>query len=466
MDKIRIVFVPAHRDPFDETWAAQMRKRCLDALAKIPNLEIIVPGERLTLKGLVRDDADADKVIQLFKEKDVDGLIMGTMTFGDEVSALAVASAFRHHPLLLFGTKEGPFKADGGRKSDSFCGTLSVSSGLVRRKIPFLFSGILFPEEPVFADSVSNFVQVCSIVRGFRGARIGLVGPRPERFETCICNEDAMMRQFGQRVVPTSLLDVMQRLETMKASAPELQKIINGMRKETNLSVLKPKAVTNIAGLQYALRQFAAEKGLSAMASTCWTALQETYGISACYAFGRLNDMGVLTACEADVYGASTMLIQYLAALKKTPPHFIDWTIQHQKKENVFLAWHCGNAPPSLACKGCNINLRTHPILSLQLGEDRTPGTAEFPVKPGVVTLNRLIETDGKFKMLITTGEIEKSTDELRGSWSWVKVPDLEMLYSTLVSEGFTHHASMIHGDYARAIEDACLFLKIDTVIV
>jgi len=110
--------------------------------------------------------------------------------------------------------------------------------------------------------------------------------------------------------------------------------------------------------------------------------------------------------------------------------------------------------------------MRTHSILSLQLGEEKTPGTAEFPVKPGVVTLCRLTELDGKFKMLITNGEIEKSDDKLRGSWSWVRVPDLDILYSTLVDEGFTHHASMIHGDYAQAIEDACMFLKIDTVIV
>jgi L-fucose isomerase-like protein len=466
MDKIKIGFVPAHRDPFDEPWATQMRKRCLEAFSRIPNLEIIVPDARLTSKGLVRDDADADKTIALFKEKGIDGLIVGTMTFGDEVSALAVAQAFDNIPLLLFGTKEGPFTRDGARKSDSFCGTLSVSSGLVRRKMPFLFAGMLFPEDDIFSEGVSNFVRVCSITRGFIGARIGLVGPRPERFETCICNEDAMIRQFKQRVVPTSLLDVMLRLDTLKADAPELQKIIAGMKKETDLSVLKLRVVRNIAGLQYALRLFAEERGLSAMAAQCWTALQETYGISACYAFGRLNDMGVITACEVDVYGASTMLIQYLASLKRMPPHFIDWTIQHQKKQNVFLAWHCGNAPPSLACKGCKISVRTHPILSLQLGGERTPGTAEFPVKPGIVTLNRLIEIDGKFKMLITTGEIEKSDDRLRGSWSWVRVPDLDMLYSTLVTEGFTHHASMIHGDYARAIEDACLFLKIDTVIV
>jgi len=77
-----------------------------------------------------------------------------------------------------------------------------------------------------------------------------------------------------------------------------------------------------------------------------------------------------------------------------------------------------------------------------------------------------LIERDGRFRMLITNGESIKSDDNLRGSWSWIKVPDLKNLYETLVYEGFTHHASMIYGDHTRVIKDACKFLGIDTVIV
>jgi L-fucose isomerase-like protein len=443
-----------------------MRKRCLDALNKIPHLEVVAPDGRLTQGGLVRDDGDADRVIRLFKAGDIQGLLIGTMTFGDEVSALSIASAFEGIPLMLFGTKEGPFTADGNRRSDSFCGTLAISSGLYRRKMPFLFAGILFPGEAVFKEKISDFVRVCAIVNGFVGARIGLVGPRPERFETCICNEDAMMLQFKQRVVPTSLLDIMQRVKGLKASSPELQKIITSMKKEADLSLLDVEAAKNIAGLQYALRQFAEEKGLSAMGVQCWTAMQEVYGISSCYAIGRLTDAGLLTACEVDIHGALTMLVQRLASLEQATPHFIDWTIQHQEKKNVFLSWHCGNAPPSLVCKGCRINLRSHSILSKPLGEKNTKGTAEFPLKPGVVTLNRLTERDGQFKMLITRGKIIQPNQTLRGSWSWVQVADLDNLYMTLVKEGFTHHASLIHGDYATAIKEACELLAIDTVIV
>ena len=465
MEPLKIGFVPAHREPFDEDWALKMRHRCLDGFPRGPLMEIIVPDERLTKGGCVRDDGEAETVIALFREKKIDGLIIGTMTFGDEVSALAVASAFRDKPVLLFGTKEGPFTSDGNRRSDSFCGTLSISSGLHRRQIPFIFAGIVFPEEESFKNSVTDFFSVCAISRGFIGARIGLVGPRPERFETCIFSEDQLMRKFRQRVIPIDLADIMSRANEHKNS-PAVKKITKNIKTQADYSGIAVDTMQNIAGLEGALEQFAVEKGLSAMGIQCWTAMQSVYGVSPCYAMGRLTDKGIMTSCEVDIYGALTMVIQYLATLGETVPHFIDWTIKHQEKENTFLAWHCGNAPPSLVCRGGSISLKYHSILGPSLGIDRSMGTGEFQLASGTVTLSRLQEHDGKFKMLVTGGKILPSQQKLRGSWSWVEVPDLDKLYSILVKEGFTHHASLIHGDCSKAIINACELLGIETVVV
>jgi L-fucose isomerase-like protein len=465
MDKIKIGFVPAHREPFDEDWAVGMRRRCLDAFPNRPQLEIIVPHERLTKGGCVRDDDEAEKVIAFFKENNINGLIIGTMTFGDEVSALTVASAFYDKPVLLFGTKEGTFTSDGNRRSDSFCGTLSISSGLYRRQIPFIFAGIMFPEENNFKESVTDFLRVCAISRGFIGAKIGLVGPRPERFETCIFSEDQLMRKFKQRVIPVDLADIMSRANSQKDS-PAVKKIIKNIKAQADSSAIAAVTLQNIASLEYSLEQFAAEKGLSAMGVQCWTAMQSIYGISPCYAMGRLTDKGIVTSCEVDIYGALTMLLQYLASLGETVPHFIDWTIRHQEKENVFLAWHCGNAPPSLVCREGNISLKYHSILGFSLGIDHSMGTAEFQLTPGAVTLSRLQEHNGKFKMLVAKGKIVASQQKLRGSWSWVEVPDLDKLYATLIKEGFTHHASLIHSDCSRALVSACELLGIEAVII
>jgi len=466
MEKVKIGFVPAHRTVFDEKWAVEMRQRTLKALSKIEGLESVYPDEKLTKKGLVSGEEDAEKTIQLFKEKDVTGIIIGTMTFGDEVAAIKVVDSLCDKPVLVFGTKEGPFTSEGGRRSDSFCGTLSVTSGLYRRRIPFIFAGIVFPEEKSFLHAVANFVRTCAIVKGFKGARIGMVGPRPEGFETVAFNEVAMINQFKQRLVPISLVDILHSAEAASDKDPMIRAIVQEIKARADTSRIKESSIVKIAKLEYALEKYAKEKKLDGMGVQCWTAMQEVYGISSCVSMGRLTDKGIMTSCEVDIYGALTMLIQYFASLRTTPPHFIDWTIAHQEEENVFLAWHCGNAPMSLLCEGCKITLRGHSILANVVGAERAQGTAEFQLKPGPATICRLAEHDGKFKILITKGRIKKSDQELRGSRGWVQVDNLDALYRTLVEKGFIHHASLIHGEYVQAIADSCRFLGIEPIII
>jgi L-fucose isomerase-like protein len=466
LKNIKLGFVPAHRVPFNEDWAVQMRKRCLKVFSAIPDLEIIVPDESLTDRGFVRNDEEAEKVIRFFREKGIDGLIIGAMTFGNEIAALAVATAFRELPVFLFGTRECPISADGLRGSDSFCGTLSISSGLHRRGIPFIFAGIVFPEEKKFQKSISDFMGTCSVVNGFIGANIGVVGPRPELFETCMYNEDAMIKQFRQRVVPTGLADILLRAYSLKKGSPELTKIIKEMKGEINLSALKPETIEKFGRLEYALKQFVSGKRLSAIGIQCWTAIQTAYNISPCYVMGRLTDTGIMASCEVDIYGALTMLVQYRASLSRVAPHFIDWTIQHQELKNTLLAWHCGNAPLSLACKASKPDISYHSILGPSLGIANSMGTGEFQLKPGEVTLCRLQEYGGKFKMLITRGNIIESKQINRGAWSWVKVPDLDKLYNILINEGFVHHASLIHGDYSQIIANACKTMGIEIITV
>jgi len=463
MRKVRLGFVPLHRYPFDEKWGAEIRKRVIDEVSKIPYIELVYPDEGLTKLGLVWDDQDAEKVIDLFKEKGVEGLLLGTMTFGDELAGARIAEEFKDLPIAVFGTKEPKYLPGGFRRSDSFCGTLSVSSGLYRRKIPFTFLGVAFPEEPEFAEYVRKFAGTCMAVREFLGARIGLVGPRPERFETCAYDELPLIEQFGQRVVPLSLLDLFTAVRELSDEDPEVVSIVRDIRERAEVEV-SDEVLVKSAKLELALKDFARSKGLSGMGVQCWTAVEEEYGISPCLAMGRLTDQGIMCACEVDILGVLTMLIQYSASMKRTVPHFIDWTIRHQEDEDTFLAWHCGNAPMSLA--GGPICIRGHSILDALLGEERVGGTAEMQLKPGAVTLNRLVEYEGRFKLLVARGEIVPSDQKLRGSWAWVKVPDLDGLYRTLVEEGFVHHASLVHGDLTWEIREFCKFAGIEVVEV
>jgi len=132
---------------FKDEVSLEMRNRTLKVLSSIEGLEVVFPDETLTRNGLIRDDDDdddAEKTIELFKHAKVEGLIIGAMNFGDEISDVSVASAFPKCPKLVFAVKEEPV-VTGGERRDSFCGTLSIASGLYRRKLPFLFVGVCLP---------------------------------------------------------------------------------------------------------------------------------------------------------------------------------------------------------------------------------------------------------------------------------------------------------------------------------
>ncbi|MEM1525788.1 MAG: hypothetical protein QW775_05905 [Ignisphaera sp.] len=466
MEKIRIGFTPLHRYPFDESWAQELKARFIKVIEeKFRNhLELIYPTEKLTKMGLVTDDDDAEVAIKLFKEKGIEGLVLITLTFGDELAGARVAEEFKGYPIAVFTTKEPQPLPGGFRRSDSFCGTLSLTSALYRRKIPFLFGGIVFPEDEAFAKEFETFLRVVSIYRSFIGTRVGLIGPRPERFETVTFTEAKMAEKFKQRVVHLTLLEVVEEARKLSDNDPEVTRITSEIESSMNVSQVPRDIILKMAKLEAVLRRIVKEKRLSGLGFRCWTEIQRYYGLSPCNVLGRLTQNGVMSACEVDIYGVLTMIIQYAASLGTSPPFFIDWTIKHPTKPNVFLAWHCGNAPPALFCAPGN--LLYHSIMYRDVGVERAYGTLEGRLKPDTVTIARLVEYDGEFKLFVTKGRSIEEEANFRGSWVWVEVPDLEKVYRTLIEEGFIHHASMIYGDYVESIVKAAKILGIKTVIV
>ena len=464
---VRLGFIPAKRFPFSTEWAVALRARILQALGDTPALEVVAPDESVTPFGLVQNDDDGAAVSAFFGERGVDGILIATLDFADEISAAGIAAALKK-PVLLFATKEGPLRPNGERISDSFCGTLSMASALRRRSLPFIYGGIVFPEEEKFAAEVEAFAAACAATKAFLGARVGQVGVRPERFETVAFDEVALLQRFGQKVVQTELSEVVAAGQAIPDGDERLAATIAAIKAEATVVNVNADYLGKAARLELALADFYARRHLSALAVQCWPTLRPMLGIMPCAILGRLTGQGLMTACEVDVLGALDMIAQYHAARRNTLPHFIDWTIQHRSRPNTFLAWHCGNAPVSLRAPDSEVVLRnrwrglTEPIPD----HDDGVGAREFRLRNGTVTLSRLVEDRGEYKMLITGGEIVPDPAVERGSHAWVEVPDLEKLYGTLIDEGFIHHASMIHGDLRKPLEEFCRFVGIKTVTV
>jgi L-fucose isomerase-like protein len=462
MRTVKLGFIPSHRVPFGEDWAETMRDRCLAEMAKIPGLEVVAPDKSLTERGVVRNLEDARETLKLFKEQEVAGVILGGMTFGHETSAVGVVVAGmpRGTPVLQFATK-GQVNEDGRRPSDSWCGQFMITSALKRREIVFEHMPTCFPEEAVFAEHVERFARACAATEAFRGARIGQLGARPEEFESVWWDEASLQRDFNQTVVPVDLADVFMRLDAVAARDGEVKKAAEEIRAGAEIPEGAGEAVTTLARMEVTLRRLAEEKELDAMAVNCWEQVQKRYGICVCSVLGRLTDQGHLCACEVDVYGACSMLAAFAAGMEETPPHFIDFTELHPEQENVWLAWHCGNAPPSLCGAGCTACIQEHMILPLS----PSWGTREFKLKTGPVTCCRLVEYDGWFTMFIGEGEIIDIPPATRGSYGWVKVKDVMDWEQKMVDQGVIHHGVLIHDPkVADALESFCRFNGIEVV--
>lgn len=480
MDKVtvKIGFIPSYRSGFSP-WCEKMRNDSLNVFNGIEGIELVFPQSApdevsldaekgYTPHGAVTNLEQAEVLAEYFLHQKIDGLIICPLDFGDERSAAKVAEKLEV-PVLLYATKEPPARdnASMARVSDSYCGNLSVASALYRRKLPFHYAGIFFPNEPAFAVEVDTFVRAIAVVKGLKEARIGQVGVRPSTFETVGYDETALIRKFGQNVIYSNLSDITDKAQDYADDDPRVQEIIADIENSVAEITVADDYLLNAAKLELALTEFWTNHHLSAMAVQCWPSVQRLIGISVCALYGRLTERRMLTACETDVLGALAMLVNYQAALGETVPHFIDWTIQHRENPNWLLAWHCGNAPLCLAKNPAKTALRSRRDMRGELPVEegaRSAGLYQFQLKPGKVTFCRLAEYDNQWKMFIATGEIIPSDEELAGTWSWVEVKDHERLYRTLVEEGFIHHASMIHGDQTKALLEACKFLDIKPI--
>jgi L-fucose isomerase-like protein len=449
MSTVRLGFVPAKRDSraYTDEWAMGMKQRTIAALADVPGLEIVTPDEQLTQAGTVRNDDDARKVVKLFKDKGVDGILIGGMDFSDEISAILVAEGLPGVPVLVFATEESPdlyLPTMDAQTSDSFCGVLSIASGLYRRNIPYRFYGYCNPEDAAFVAAVECFVRTCAVVRAFRGAYIGQIGPRPGAFETCSIDEKILLSSHGIRVIPMDTVMMQNAAQALADDDPEVVSVVAAIQAEANTSGIPADRLLQIAKAEVLVKRWAGEKRL--------------LGVGAGFAMppyvqGRLTDQGIMVGFEVDIMGCLAMLMQYEAGLRQEAPFLTDWNLKHPLHDDVFLAWHVGNAPPSMASSEIRLDQR---------------GMPHFKLKAGPVTFARLEQYDGEYKMLLAKGTAleEGAAEEARFTWTWVEVDDLARLYTTIGSNGFVHHASMIYGDQTQALVDACYFLDIEVVEV
>jgi len=448
MDKLRVGYACCARLTFDGDYAQQLFACSLAAL-KTMDVELVHAA------GLTVTEEDAEALAAQFHAQCVDVILVqyGTFALG---SIMPIFADRLTAPIVLWGVPEPTL--DGPKlKSNSFCGINMNAHTLMRlgRKYDYIFCG---PEEAPAALAASFRVIHC--LRRLRRVRLGLVGYRVPGFYTSTFDEMGLRRLLGvevHHVTTAELFDVARAVDPAVRQA-EAQAI----RAPAASCTVTDDELDKAGGLMAAFRQIAAKHRLSGFAVKCWPEFTAHYGIMPCSTISRLNDEGLLTACEGDIYGAVTMLIaRYLSGRHAMFADFI--AIDDARNEG--LAWHCGSAPTCLAAAGAPLRLAKHATAE---GGNKRGISLDFPIAgEGPVTMARLGVGPRGLRLFFVGGQAVPPQANLPGNcWAVRFDAPVRRVVDVVIGQGLEHHTALVHADIRDDLRRIARWLDLETLDV
>jgi len=455
LKKIKLGFVPANRGFFSSALAAKMRGQAIDAMSAL-GIEVVVPSPEQTKVGCVMSIAEAEVAARLFREADVDGIVIGAVNFGDEQSAAwAVKKAGLNVPVLIFGCQEEETLTMQTPRRDSFCGLLSIGEALRQIGVPYTVATrpIAFPTDEAFKKDIDWFARVCRVVKGVRNARYGQIGARPEAFWTCRFDEK-QLQKLGATTVVLDLSEALAGAKAIKDDDPELAATVASIRDYADVSKVKEESVLRSAKLELFLKRWGEANQIDAFAIQCWTSIQANYGVCSCTTMSRFGDVGKPSACEADILGAMSMHALMLAA--GSPAGLADWNNLHNEDDELANIWHCGVFPATFAKEKPRLGVQEIIAGSGAATYDDSQGTVEFVAKPGPITLGRVTQdSDGLWRAVVAQGAFEDNPAVTFGGYGWCRIPGLQRLYREVLLRYFPHHVGIVQGHVGNVLYEA-----------
>lgn len=423
---LRIGFIAIARTTFDMTLAAEIVGTARQHLQTL--------GDVVGLDTLVTDLSAAGEAADNLAHTPLDLLVILQATFADSTMIMRIAQGV-DAPLLLWAVPE---ERSGGRlRLNSLCGVNLAAHALKRAGLRYYYA-YAAPDDHAALHKAQSLAQAGRARRLLRDARIGRVGQHPDGFETCIVNEYALAR-IGVEVHQIELAQVFDAMRSVsaEATANQLQAV---SARVAGIAELDAAATHGTLSAYEALRCITQREGLHGLAVRCWPEFFTEMGCAACGALSLLSDSQTPSSCEADVNGTITQLIlQWLSG----EPAFGADLVSVDAESDTAVLWHCGQAPLSMADPDFQPRGALH-------SNRKLPLLLEFPLKPGRVTLARLSEATGELRLVIGSGEMQRSESLSFSGTSGVLRFDrpAAAVLDTILSEGLEHHLSLTYGDY------------------
>jgi L-fucose isomerase-like protein len=422
-------FVPIARPTFDIPLARHVTTQARAQL-EMAGFALLGPGEPVDTLD------DAQREAHTFGE--IDLLVLFQATFADSTMALTLAQSV-DAPLLLWAVPETP---TGGRlRLNSLCGINLAGHAL--RRAGFRYETIYAAaDDPAAVIKLRGIAQAGYVLRRLHGTRIGQIGDHPDGFDTCRVNYAGLKQTFGIEIVQIDLATLFEQVRRAEPDAGETVRR-DLAPKLAGMDTLDQQALRGTLSTYVTMRDLAVQERLSGFAVRCWPEFFTALGCAACGASSLLNDDLMPSSCEADVNGTITQLmLQWISG----EPAFGSDIVSFDMDQNSAVFWHCGKAPLSMADPEVQPSATNHSNRQLPL-------LMEFPLKPGRVTLARLSEATGAFRLVVGGGEVLKAPISFTGTSGVIRFDSsAQDVLDTILGEGLEHHLALTYGDHLESL--------------
>jgi L-fucose isomerase-like protein len=438
---ITLGFIPIARTTFDIELATQVTIAAQEQLR--------AAGFRLARpETLVTNMDEAADVADQIAEHAPDAVIIFQATFADSTMLIRIAETL-DAPLLLWAVPEA--RVGGRLRLNSLTGINLAGHALTRAGIGYEYV-YGAPDDAETLKKVSTFAAAASAYQALRGARVGRIGEHPAGFETCEFDYETVADRFGVEVVSFDLQDEffpMARGGNPNEASVALETLCERVDGLDQVDAESSKGTLRVYA---AMRELSHQEELSGLAVRCWPEFFTELGCAACGAMSMMSDERTPSSCEADVNGTITQMI--LQTLSGEPSFGADVVAVDDALDGLVL-WHCGLAPLSMA------DPETRPIAALHSNR-KLPLLMEFPLKPGMITVARLSQATGSYRLVIGTGEMRRAPKSFSGTSGVLKFerPAAAVL-DTILSEGLEHHLSLTYGDHRSALISLAKMLEL-----
>ena len=455
MGKTTLGVIVGNRGFFPDHLCETGREEVLRVLEE-EGLKAIVLSPEDTPFGSVETLEDANKCGALFKEhaEEIDGILVTLPNFGDERGvANAIRSSGLDVPVLIqaFPDEVGKMTLDDRR--DSFCGKMSACNNLWQYDIPYSLTTLhtVAPDSESFRQNLHQFAATCRVVRGLRGAKVGVLGARPAAFITVRFSEK-LLERAGISVESLDLSEAFGRTNLLMDDDPEVQAKLAAIKGYVPTPSIPEEALLKMAKFALVTDRWIEENELVATAVQCWTSIEEFFGIVPCAVMSMMSNALKPSACETDITGAIGMYAMALASGK--PSALVDWNNNYGDDPNKGVMFHCSNFPKDFFEE---VEMSFQDIIAETVGKENTYGTVVGPVKSGPFTYCRVSTDDARGVIRAYVGEGEFTDDPLDtfGGRGVVEIPNFQELLRHICANGYEHHVAVNKSRVAAAVNEA-----------